>query len=293
MPTLETYNGYPLWHYIPNRPAAIVFAVLFVIATLYHVFAMFRHRLWFCIPFVIGGIFEIVGYVGRIIAYDETGKLIPYILQSIFLLLAPVLFAASLYMTLGRTILHTIHSNAASSAANVSNSLSFIPLRWITRIFVTADIVSFFIQGAGGGLLTQSDTDSKTKTGQGIIVGGLVFQLVAFAVFITAVAVFDVRCRRLSIRPARFILPMLYVTSLLVMLRNLMRVVEYAMGQDGYLLLHEWPIYTLDGVPMLIVMAVFAAGYPSKLKQGVKSEAGGSQADSCEVEMGMRGTQRR
>lgn len=55
MPTLETHNGYALWHYIPNRPAAIVFVVLFALMTVFHGTVMIRHRMWFCIPFVIGG----------------------------------------------------------------------------------------------------------------------------------------------------------------------------------------------------------------------------------------------
>lgn len=56
MPTLETYNGYPLWRYIPSLPAAIVFTILFSILTIGHTWRMVRHRLWFCIPFVVGGL---------------------------------------------------------------------------------------------------------------------------------------------------------------------------------------------------------------------------------------------
>ncbi|CAK7200204.1 hypothetical protein SEUCBS139899_002895 [Sporothrix eucalyptigena] len=298
MPTLETHNGYPLWHYIPNRPAAVVFMILFIIATVYHGVAMIRHRLWFCIPFVIGGLFEIIGYLGRILAYNETGELIPYILQSIFLLLAPVFFAASLYMTLGRTVFHTIHTStlAASQSASVASltSLSLLPPRWITRIFVTADVLSFFIQGGGAGMLVKADSASSTKTGQNIIVGGLVFQIVAFAVFIISVGVFDLRCRRMAVPVAPRILPMLYVTSFLVMLRNIVRAAEYAGGQDGYLLLHEWVIYVLDGAPMLLVMGAFAAGYPSVLKKDTKNAPGMESVASNDVELGSQDqTQRR
>ena len=60
MPTLELYNGYPLWEYIPSRPAAIIFTILFTVVTVYHTYLMFRHRLWFCIPFIIGGICKFV-----------------------------------------------------------------------------------------------------------------------------------------------------------------------------------------------------------------------------------------
>lgn len=55
MPTLELHNGYPLWHYVPNRPAAIIFFLIFGCSTIWHTVLLFRHRLWFCLPFVIGG----------------------------------------------------------------------------------------------------------------------------------------------------------------------------------------------------------------------------------------------
>lgn len=40
---------------------------------------------------------------------------------------------------------------------------------------------------------------------------------------------------------------MLYATSGLIMLRNIFRVVEYAMGQEAYLLSNEWCVYIFDG----------------------------------------------
>ncbi|ERT00407.1 RTA1 domain protein [Sporothrix schenckii 1099-18] len=275
MPSLETHNGYPLWHYIPNRPGAIVFVVLFALMTALHGTRMVRHRMWFCIPFVIGGVFEIIGYLGRVLAYDQTGELIPYVLQSVFLLLAPVFFAATLYMTLGRVVLYTMntvndaaHAHHSVHAVVAASSLSLLPPHWTTRVFVAADVVSFFIQAGGAGILVQAHSASSSKTGQNVIVGGLVFQLVAFAVFVLSALVFDVRSRRhqASSPVARNILAMLYTTSLLVMLRNVVRAAEYATGQDSYLLTHEWVIYVLDGAPMLAVMAVFAVGYPAALQ---------------------------
>ncbi|KAG7150390.1 hypothetical protein HYQ46_000670 [Verticillium longisporum] len=53
MAILETYNGYKLWHYIPSLPAAIVFAALFGVLTVGHALRMFRHRMRFCLPFVL------------------------------------------------------------------------------------------------------------------------------------------------------------------------------------------------------------------------------------------------
>jgi hypothetical protein len=61
-----------------------------------------------------------------------------YSLQTIVLLVAPALLAASIYMMLGRIILVTD-----------GEQHSLIPKRWLTKLFVTGDVISFLMQGAG------------------------------------------------------------------------------------------------------------------------------------------------
>ncbi|KAM0283758.1 hypothetical protein ACHAQH_002347 [Verticillium albo-atrum] len=276
MAKLETYNGYPLWKYVPSLPAAIVFVVVFAILTLGHAFKMFRHRMWFCIPFVVGGVFEVVGYGGRSAAHNSTGTLIPYILQSTFLLLAPILFAASLYMTLSRII-------RAVDAAHCS----IIRPRWLTRIFVFGDAFSFLVQASGAGLRVQAgqaDSDTDPNLGTNIIVGGLIFQIAIFGIFIVTALQFNRKFKRdANVSLARDIpwqqsLNMLYITSALVMVRNMFRVAEYAMGSDGYLLSIEWGVYIFDAALMTLTMTFFFLWYPSKLKN--------AKLHSSDVELG-------
>jgi hypothetical protein len=59
-------------------------------------------------------------------------------MQTLLILLAPTLYAASIYMVLGRVIkfLHGDH-------------LSYVPVRYMTKIFVFGDVLSFILQGAG------------------------------------------------------------------------------------------------------------------------------------------------
>lgn len=64
----------------------------------------------------------------------------PYIIQSILLLLGPTLFAASIYMVLGRII---ILLDAAD--------YSVIRPKRLTAVFVTGDVLSFLAQGGGKG----------------------------------------------------------------------------------------------------------------------------------------------
>ncbi|KAJ3535711.1 hypothetical protein NM208_g7026 [Fusarium decemcellulare] len=272
MPKLELHNGYPLWRYLPSFPAAIVFAVIFGILTLGHTWKMFRHRMWFCIPFVVGGLFEIIGYAARAIAYNNTGELIPYVLQSALLLLAPILFAASLYMTLARVV------RAVKGAP-----FSIIAPRWLTRIFVFGDVFSFIVQSSGAGLRVQAgsaDSDIDPNLGSNIIVGGLIFQIVIFGFFIVTSLIFNMRFRKHAAGgavvydvPWQESLNMLYVTSLLIMIRNIFRVVEYAMGSDGYLLSVEWGVYVFDAALMTLTMSWFFWRYPSQLKQAINEIA--------------------
>lgn len=57
MPLLEKYlQDVYLWKYVPNLAAAITFMVLFLVLTIAHGWMMWRARLWFCLPFFIGGI---------------------------------------------------------------------------------------------------------------------------------------------------------------------------------------------------------------------------------------------
>ncbi|KAH6977439.1 RTA1 like protein-domain-containing protein [Ilyonectria sp. MPI-CAGE-AT-0026] len=263
MPQLESYNGHFLWEYIPSLPAAVVFIAIFGILTAAHSWNLVRHRTWFCIPFVVGGIFEVIGYVGRALAHDKTGKLIPYVLQSTLLLLAPILFAASLYMTLSRVI-RSVHGE----------SCAMIAPRWLTVIFVCGDVFSFIVQASGAGLRVMAGQGKKNinpKLGPWVIVGGLILQIVIFAIFIVTTMKFKSKFSQHESSKIttgadwRKTVMMLYVTSALIMVRNIFRTVEYAMGSDGYLLGHEWPTYVFDASLMTLTMAFFFLWYPGKL----------------------------
>jgi hypothetical protein len=183
--------------------------------------------------------------------------LIPFLLQSIFLLLPPVLFAASLYMVYARVV-----------RAVDGEQYSPISLRWCTRFFVLGDWFCLNIQSTGAGLLANA---RLVHTGDGIIVAGLGLQCVMFVGFMYCCVVFHVRFRKVGSRarvPWQGVLCGLYVNSVLVLVRNTFRLVEYVMGKGSYLFEHEWPIYVFDGALMLGVMVVFLVWYPSRLQTG-------------------------
>jgi hypothetical protein len=203
-----------------------------------------------------------MGYVARIVAHDNTAVSGPYIIQAVFLLLAPILFAASLYMVFGRVV-KAVHGESCSP----------ISPRWTTRLFVFGDISSFIVQCIGAAVLTSAKTLGERHTGQNIIVGGLVLQILMFGVFVLCAVVFNTRFSKVTGAdmasgevPWQVCLIMLYMTSIAIMIRNIFRVIEFAMGQTGYLLQNEWPAYVFDGMLMVLTMAVFFVWYPSQLQ---------------------------
>lgn len=217
--------AYVLWPYTPTIAAGVIAALVFIALTSLHTWRLVRNRTWFCIPFVVGGLFETIGYAARAAAHNDMESKTPYIIQSILILVAPILFAASVYMILGRLILRT-----------ESASYSIVRATWVTKLFVTGDVLCFFIQGGGAGMLVKADDADGFKMGENIILGGLILQILIFAFFVIVASIWH---RRLNALPtvAAAELPWkkyiiyLYAASVFITVRNLCRVIEYAMGK--------------------------------------------------------------
>lgn len=156
------------YKYTPSKAAAIVFIILFLITSCVHFFQLIKGRVWFYIPLVVGGIcacysytsrvkyiklpnqiswltlilqtVEVIGYSARIVSSTQAPLFTdtPYIIQTLFLLLAPALFAASIYMELGRIVILLD-----------GEQYTVIRRTWMTKIFVTGDVLSFIVQGMG------------------------------------------------------------------------------------------------------------------------------------------------
>ncbi|KAL2823808.1 RTA1 like protein-domain-containing protein [Aspergillus cavernicola] len=260
-------SEFKFYRYNPSIGAAVVFTILFIVASGIHTYQVALTRTWFLIPFVLGGYFEWIGYIGRAISGTESPDftLNPYILQTLLLLIAPTLYAASIYMELGRIVLITD-----------GEAYCWIRRQWLTKIFLLGDIISFIMQGAGGGIMASGSASALT-TGENIIIAGLVIQLLFFSLFVYTSIRFHLGMHRgpspkvlHSQPPWEKHIYALYAGSLLIFVRCLFRLIEYAQGNDGYLVSHEVFLYIFDGVLMLLVMVVFAWVHPSEINAVLK-----------------------
>ena len=144
---------------------------------------------------------EAIGYVGRIVAAQETPNWTrgPFILQAVLLLVAPALFAATIYMLLARIVI----------LVN-GEPYVMIPVSWLTTVFVTGDVLSFLLQASGkhplsifqsmaqkltmsGGGMMAGNTAELMKLGKNIILIGLCVQLAVFGFFIFVATSFQLK----------------------------------------------------------------------------------------------------
>ena len=240
---------------------------------------------------------EIIGYIFRAINAKQTphwGRT-PYIIQTILILLAPALFAASIYMEFGRVI-----------AVVGGESHALVKRRFLTMFFVLGDVLSFLVQAIGkkapsktrttslvhcmqlttdalakGGAIMAQKSASKLKTGQDVILVGIFFQIAWFGFFVVGAVIFDTRIRKrptqlsaMASIPWRKHLTALYAASGLILVRSIYRVAAYIEGNEGYLLTNEWSLYVFDAVLMLLVMAMFNGVHPVEIEDIRKGKSG-------------------
>lgn len=138
-------------------------------------------------------------------------------------------------------------------------------------------------------MLSGANTKKESDRGQMVILIGLGIQIVFFSLFIAATGLFHFRIHRAptnksrkTTAPWRRLLGVLYGASLLILVRSIFRVAEYALGEDGELMSKEVYLYVFDAVPMFIASIAFNILHPAevignelplgRLESGVESE---------------------
>ncbi|PYH73150.1 RTA1 domain-containing protein [Aspergillus vadensis CBS 113365] len=249
--------------YTPSETAGYAFMAIFGLATLVHFAMMFPYRAAYFIPLVIGGICETFGYYGR--AWSHQGRTLigPWALQEMLILCAPPFIAATVYMILGRMIV-----------AFAAEHHSVIRPKWLTKIFVLNDVICFLTQIGGAGVQVTGD-EHLMKTGIKAVLAGLIFSLVIFLLFVWVAIVFHLRLSReptwvVNENPwlmggwKRYMWA-LYVACGALMLRNLVRTVQFGANETSPLNTQEVYIYVFDAALMFVSMAVLAVYHPGTM----------------------------
>ncbi|CAI7598666.1 unnamed protein product [Penicillium palitans] len=250
-------NFYP---YTPSDTAGYAFMAMFGVATLFHLVLMFPFRAAFFIPLVLGGVCETFGYYGRAWSHKDRRNISSWALQEMLILCAPPLLAATVYMVLGRII----------RSFDAEHLVRMSPKK-ITVIFVLNDVLTFCTQLGGAGVQVTGD-ENVMAIGKKVVLAGLIFSLIVFSFFIWIAVSLH---RRLLRNPTDILVInninwqqymwTLYAACFALMLRNLVRTIQFGASKNSALNQKEVYIYVFDGFLMFFSMVVLGVYHPGLL----------------------------
>lgn len=280
-----------LLDYVPNLAGNTIFGVIYSILCLtlfYHTLFLQRKPQKWALTLPIGTFFAALGYWIRIPMRTEQDNQSLYTVMYLFVVLSPAAFLAFNYIAFGRLIA-AIEGEKPTKVQRKSIYL-FIPPKWVKIIFVTSDVCTFCVQAAGGGMQT-SDDYQTAKTGNNVFLAGVSAQGASYLLFTVLILVAHYRLlfkrqdgKRFNIfnlrEPVVIMLDLLYISSIGILVRSVYRIIEMAQGYGGYLYTHEVFTFTLDALPLVIAIGVWALYWPGSLVSKVRKEAAAAAANS-------------
>ncbi|WBW70833.1 RTA1 like protein [Schizosaccharomyces osmophilus] len=174
--------------YLPNATWAKAATGLLCVACLLQIGTLVKSPKSVVWVAIIGTLGEIAGWICRAFSHYRPTKTYFYIIQFLTLLVAPIFYSAVLYVLLYRWSLH------------YGPQFSLFRPNYYVAIFVTADVVAFIVQIAGGAM---SSDQNNPQIGQHVALAGVIFQLVCTVLFCFLQIIFMVSVIR--VRPVRFV----------------------------------------------------------------------------------------
>ncbi|XDG07452.1 hypothetical protein ABKA04_007067 [Annulohypoxylon sp. FPYF3050] len=255
---------------VPNA----VFLGLFSLSLLFFLgtYAFTRRGAVFAIAMILGLLSEIIGYIGRIMSWNNQWSENGFLIQICCLTIAPAFLAAGIYLCIRRIVF----------AFGPENSR--IPPKWYTRIFIPCDIISLILQAAGGGLASVAfHTGKSTDTGDNIMIAGLSFQVFTLLIFMLLSLDFFINVLRrrralgsaaafsqdpevIAVRQSlmfKLFLIALAVSTICIFWRSVYRVAELSRGWSGPLMAKQNLFVGFEGVLITIAVWVLNIFHPA------------------------------
>ena len=159
--------------YRPSLGGNAVYLAIFALGLALNTGLVIRYRTWGYFVAIVGGTsLEIVGYIGRIMLWQDDFNNNNFIIYLVGLTIGPAFFSAAIYLCLARII------------AIYGHGLSWFTPKSITCFFVCCDLLSLSLQAAGGAMASLANTPSQSKTGINIMIAGLSTQVASMVAFV-------------------------------------------------------------------------------------------------------------
>jgi hypothetical protein len=232
---------------------------------------------------------EAAGYIVRCLSTQNVSNKTLYVAQFCLIVLAPVLMAAACYVIFGRIFYNVVPKHERTM------KLLWVPPRFLTPIFVVCDIIALFVQLVGAIVvtsvnITDSDAQTKLNRGKNIALVGLGVQIACFGLFSIIAVRFHFTSKRFesdfkartagSTTDEKYyfvedkerrlktnwpaLLLCVNAACILILVRSIYRVCDFALGKTGYTAKNEWCAYVFDALPIFPCVALFTYWHPAR-----------------------------
>ncbi|KZS96025.1 RTA1 like protein [Sistotremastrum niveocremeum HHB9708] len=244
--------------------------------------------MWWLLPTAcLAGLAEVIGWSGRLWSSQNPGNLNPFLIQICTTIIAPTPLIASYFVILGRLIEH------------LGPEYNRIGPSMYTIIFCSADVIALVIQAVGGASASIAvENGNNPAKGGHIMLGGIVFQLVAIVIYSVLASEFLIRVIRgwpvrtpkqstdekaeLGVSPSassnlkylpggaidrktKLMFAGLAFSTLCIFIRSIYRTIELANGWSGRIIGTERYFNFLDGMMVAFAMICLNALHPGWL----------------------------
>ncbi|KAL2783911.1 RTA1-domain-containing protein [Aspergillus keveii] len=244
-----------IYGYRPSIAIAAFAAAWFFLHSITHTAQTFKYRSWWWLTFSTGLVFEIIGYIARSLSAEKNPyNLIYSIIQYFFIVTAPVFLAAGVYTILSALI------------ARLGNEYSPLRPTFILAFFITSDAISTIVQVAGASLIgVKQSREEDPTTANNILLAGLAYQVFAITIFVLLTATFEFRARRaIKEHGLRIFCVFFSISTLMIYMRSIFRLIETAEGLGGKLSTHEVYFACLEMAPIALVALLFCIWHPGR-----------------------------
>lgn len=189
------------------------------------------------------------------------------------------MFAASIYMSLGRII----------TALDLRRH-AFMSPRLTAFFYVIVDI-GCFVSQVFGAVIPASGDPSSIELSKKVIMAGLIAQLAVICLFTLSCwhshrsarrEVASLNATRSGINWRKYYL-VTYGAACLMFVRSLVRGIEYLQGEGGFIMTHEIFLYIFDGCLMALLSALYLWIHPGKLVVDINRSKGDGWPDERNI----------
>ncbi|KAF9944681.1 hypothetical protein BGZ72_002094 [Mortierella alpina] len=276
--------------YVPNVAGNIACGLIYAILGSTFAFHVYRHKNKWALCLPIAAFACSLGFFCRL-AVDPKDLLVPlFVAQNILIIATPSAFLAFNYMLYGRLISAVDPQFGAdgSQSRMEKSRYSFMPPRIVGRVFIWSDITTFLLQVTAGSIIgSAKDNRNLNNIGDKLFLVGVCAQGASYTLFSVLLSIALARLVAERKRDKNgfsakswmgldantaLMFVCLYCSSLFIIIRSVYRIVEFVQGHDGYLISKEVFLFTLDTVPLVLAIGIWAIVWPPVLFEKIAAQ---------------------